>query len=691
MERVNRFRARILLAVFIAIIGFFAFQLYDTQIIQTGGKPADNTTVFITRTDVKAARGDILDRNGNVMVSNRASYDLVLITEVLLYADGTNQYIYDLVKTCDDLGVKYNCHFPVSAPPYTYTLDQQNSIWRGYFQQYLADYNLDSDITAPLLMEKLRKRYSIPAEWSDEEAWKVIGVRYEMSLRPIVRSLPNYVFLSDASDEALSAIVELTVPGLRVESSTVREYNTTYAAHILGAVGAMSPEQWAHYETIPGYNMDSKIGLSGLEAAYEEYLHGVDGVRIDTFAVDGTLISSYYDTEPQAGSNVEVSIDINMQMAAETKLASVIEGLRAQEKETADGKDAEGGAVVAMDVKTGQILVCASYPTYDPAEYFTKYSELVKADYNPLYNRALLNAYPPGSTYKMATIIAAMENNIIGPDTVIYDKGLYDKYEDFKVSCLQWSATGGRYTHREVTAARALKVSCNYFFYVLSERLKIADLDYVAKTLGLGEPTGVELYESTGYRANPETKKWLYSDPDYQTWVSGDMLTCVIGQSDNRFTPLQLCVYTATIANKGDRYKATFMNRVVSADYTSLLAENKPQLVDHLEMTTTTYSTVKLGMWQVANESGGTAYTVFRNFPITIGAKTGTAEQFWGQSDNGAFVCFAPFDEPQIAIAVYVEKGGHGSTVASVAKDILSVYFDVDDVSDVVVYENKIN
>ena len=693
MERISRFRGRVLLLLFIVLLGFFAFSLYDVQIIQTGGQPADNTTTYTTETRVKAARGEILDSNGNVLVSNRASYDLVLNHYVILSSDGTNANLYRLVKTCDEKGIKYNDHFPVTAPPYTYTLDSQNSIWRGYFQAFLAEDNLDSDITAPLLMEKLRTRYRIPEDWSDEDARKVVGLRYELSLRqtPSIRSLSNFVFLTDATDDELSAIVELNIPGMRVEPSTVREYNTTYAAHILGAVGAMNPEQWEHYKNVPGYAMDSEIGLSGLEGAYEEFLHGVDGTRVDTVTADGTLISSYYSVEPQAGSNVEVSIDINMQMAAETKLASVIENLRAQEKEDADGKDAEGGAVVAMDVKTGQVLVCASYPTYDPAEYFTKYNELSTQDFNPLYNRALLNAYPPGSTYKMATIIAAMENEIIYPYTVIYDKGLYDRYEDFKVSCLQWSSSGGRYTHKEVDAVRALKVSCNYFFYVISEKLKIADLDEVAKRLGLGEPTGIELYESTGYRANPETKKWLYSDPDYQTWVAGDMLTCVIGQSDNRFTPMQLCVYTAAIANKGDRYKATFMNRIVSADYTTLLAENKPQLVDHLEMSTTTYTTVKQGMWQVANESGGTAYSVFKNFPITIGAKTGTAEQFWGQSDNGAFVCFAPFDDPQIAIAVYVEKGGHGSTVASVAKDILSIYFDVDDVSDVIVYENKIN
>ncbi len=692
MERVSRFRSRLMLVLFLVVVGFFAFKLYDIQIIETGGQQVDTSTTFTTLTRVKAARGNILDRNGNVLVGNRASYDLTINHSVLLSASGTNANLLRLVETCEEKGIEYNDHFPVSeTAPFTYKLDEQSNLWQGYFKTYLASRgNLDSDITAPLLVEKLRGQYSIPKDWTDDQARKVLGLRYEMSLRTCVTALPLYVFLTDASDEVLSTIVELNIPGLRVEPSTVREYNTTYAAHILGAVGAMSADQWEYYKNDKRYAMDSEIGVSGLEAAYEEYLHGVDGLRVDVVAVDGTLISSKYSEEPQAGSNVQVSIDINLQMAAETKLASVIENLRSQE-EGADGFDARGGAVVAIEVNTGQVLVSASYPTYDPAKYFQEYKELEAAEYTPLKNRALTEAYPPGSTYKVCSVISALESGAISPTYSTYDVGYYDKYPGLFLTCLQWTMSYHLSTHGDVDCAKALKQSCNYFFYKISEAMKISHLDDTAKALGLGESTGIELYEVKGYRANPENKKKLYSDPEYQTWVAGDMLTCVIGQSDNRFTPIQLCVYAATVAAGGDRYKATFMNRVVSADYTSLLAENKPELVSSMEIKPSTMAVVKQGMWKVANERGGTAYSAFKEFPIEIAAKTGTAQQYWNESDNGSFICFAPYDKPQIAVAVYVEKGGHGSTVATVAREILNVYFDVDDVNDVTVYENKIN
>lgn len=353
MERITRNRARLLLVLFSLILVFYAYRLYDEQIVKTGGSK-DNATTFTTLTRVKAARGDILDRNGNLLVSNRASYDLVINHYVLLSANNTNDHLYRLIKRCEQAGIEYTDHFPVSAQrPFTYTLDDYSSAWQGHFQKYLEyKTKLDSDISAPLLVQTLRERYKMPAEWTDEEARKVIGLRYEMDLRNCVVSLSQYVLLSDASDDILSAIVELNIPGLNVEASTVREYNTPYAAHILGYVGAMSPEQWEHYKTIPGYKMDSEVGQDGLEAAYEEYLHGVDGLREDVVTADGTLVSSHYIEEPKAGANVEVSIDINLQMAAEDKMASVIQELRS--KTGRDGSDAEGGAVVAMDVKTGQ-------------------------------------------------------------------------------------------------------------------------------------------------------------------------------------------------------------------------------------------------------------------------------------------------------------------------------------------------
>lgn len=691
MERISRVRATVILLLFVLVLAFFIYTMYDLQVIETGGV-IDNTTTFTTITRVKAARGDLLDTNGNKLVGNRASYDLVLNHYVLLSAEGTNDHLYNLIKICEEQGITYTDHFPVSSQkPFVYTLDEYNATWKGYFQTFL-DYQggLDSDITAPLLVEKLREIYDIPEEWTEDEARKVIGLRYELSLRNCVSSLSNYVFMSDADDESLSTIVELNIPGLNVEPSTVREYSTVYAAHILGTVGAMNAEQWEYYQNVPGYEMDTLIGQSGLEQAYEEYLHGTDGWREDTVAADGTLISSRYLTEPKAGSNVEISIDINLQMVAETRLASVITDLRAQD-EDADGHDAEGGSVVAIDVKTGQILICASYPTFDPATYYEKYNELLTADYSPLTNRALQETYPPGSAYKMVTTIAALENNVITPETTITDKGAFTKYASsgLELKCMVYSAYGA--THHTINVSQALMYSCNYFYYTIGDQLDIEELDEVAKAMGLGESTGVELPEAVGYRANEETKKELYTGTD-RVWVKGDMLTAVIGQSDNRFTPLQLAVYTATLANKGVRNKATFMKRIVSSDYQELLAENTPKVLSELKMKQSTIDAYFEGMHLVVDNPNGTGFSLqWRNLPAESAGKTSTAEQYWGSSDNGAFVCFAPLDDPEIAIAIYIEKAGHGSTLTSIARAILREYFNVGTVSDVNVYENKIS
>jgi penicillin-binding protein 2 len=341
-------------------------------------------------------------------------------------------------------------------------------------------------------------------------------------------------------------------------------------------------------------------------------------------------------------------------------------------------------------VKTGQILACANYPTYDPADYYEKYDELLEAEFSPLTNRALQTIYPPGSAYKMVPSIAALESKAITPETRIYDNGVFDKYSCLTLYCLAHTSYG--VSHGNINVAEALMYSCNYFYYSLGELVSIEKVDYVAKQLGLGEPTGVELPESVGYRANEETKKELYSGTD-RVWVMGDQLPAMIGQSDNRFTPLQLAVYTAAIANKGVRYKATFMNRVVSTDYQELLAENKPTVAAKLEMKESTIDAIFEGMHWVTWSRTGTAYNggAWRYMPVNAAGKTSTAQQYWGASDNGAFVCFAPLEDPEIAIAVYVEKAGHGSTLASIAKNMLDVYFDVDEVGDVVSFENQLS
>ena len=686
MERITRFRARILAAIFIGIVLFFAFKLYDLQIIQSKGKTQTQATVTVL-TRVKASRGHIHDTNGNVLVANRASYDLTLNHYVLISAKGTSDYLYKLVKRCQEVGIEYEEHFPISKErPFVYTLDQYNSAWQNYFQQYLAYLGgLDSDITAPTLIKHLRQHYKLPASWTEEEVRQVLGLWYEMDLRRCVGALPLYVFLEDVSDENLASIMELNVPGMNVEASNVREYSTQYAAHILGYVGPMSASQWEQYKTNKDYSMDSEIGQSGLEAQYEKYLHGVDGWREDTFAMDGTLVESHYRTEPKAGSNVEVTIDINLQRVAEEEMEKLFTAMRADEN--ADGKNVEGGAVVVIEVKTGKLLVCSSYPTYDLRTFSEDYNDILQREYDPLFNRALLGTYPPGSTYKMNMVVAAIDSGLITSETTITDKGVFSKYAPgFTANCLAY--TSSHRVHGTIPAWEALMVSCNYFFYELGDKIRLSAMDSTAKALGLGEPTGVELKEYIGTRANEQTKAALYKG-DKKKFYKADQILAAIGQSDNRFTPIQLAVYTATLANRGTRYKATFLNRVVSADYRQLLEESVPSIVSQLSISDDAYNAYSKGMYNVAHNKKGTADKYFLNYPIKIAAKTGTAQNGGNLPDNGAFVCYAPFDDPQIAVAVYGEKAAHGGDLGPIVKGILDEYFQVGEAADVTTYENQ--
>lgn len=710
MERVTRARAIALLLIFATILTLYSSRLFNLQIIETDGN-TDNTDVYVTQTRVKAARGDILDRNGNILVGNRASYDLVFNHYVITSSDNTNDSLMRLIEKTRELGITYMDHFPITKDrPFEYTLTDYTTAWQGYFQSYLRDRSIDSDITAPLLMQRMRERYKIPEEWSDADARAVVGLRYEFDLRGVV-NLSSYVFMEDVSDEHLSALLELNTPGLMVEASTVREYHTKYAAHILGTMGAMTNKQWLKVKEAyedgegPEYYMDAQIGQSGFEAAFESYLHGVDGLRRDTVDKNGAIISQeYYEgKEPHAGNNVETTIDINLQIIAEDALADIIDWLQNPEDSKTDknqeltGRDVEGAAVVVMKVKTGEILACASYPTYNPITYNQDYEEILKADFDPLFNRAFHATYAPGSTFKMVTLYAAMElgggteGRLFEYGETINAQGKYRAYEDqgFAPACLLWNAYGRM--HGVIDAAKALEVSCNYFFYELSDRfISGATLDEAAKGFGLGEKTGIELDEAVGMRANAETKAKLYKGA-MASWGVGDKLNASIGQSENRLTPLQLCVYVATVANKGVRMKATFLNRVVASDYRTLVYQNEPKVASTLKMSNATYGTIVQGMKQVITGPSGTARNTMRGTSVEVAAKTGTAETGRLGSDDGSFVCFAPVDNPEIAIAVFGEKAAHGATLGRVAKDVIEHYFYQVQASAVNTYENQVS
>ncbi len=715
MERITRFRASILLTLVLAMVVFMAGRLYYLQIIETGGE-VDNTTTFTTVTRVKAARGTIFDRNGKVLVGNRASYDLVINHYVLTNSANPNQSLYDLVKLCQELGIALTDHLPVTREaPFRYTLESYNTTWQRFFQQFLENRGgLDSDITAPLLIQELRKSYLIPEEWTDEEARTVLGLRYELTLRTLDTGLSNYVFQTDVSNEHLSAIVELNVPGMRVEASTIREFQTSAAAHVLGYVGSMSPEQWEYYKTvdrvpdIDDYLMDAEVGQSGFELAFEEYLHGIDGWRYDEVTADGTIIDSWYDPAPIAGSNVEVTLDISLQEVAEESVDQVMQALYAKntqkddeddedddgeaDTEDTDGADAGGAAVVVMEVGTGEVLVCGSYPTYDLKTLFDDYDELIRNERNPLLNRALGALYPPGSTLKPGMTVAAMESGLITPKTKIQDKGEWELSDVFSLYCLHFSKYGMFHGGDEgITAAYALEVSCNYFYYTIGDLMDISDSDFYLEQLGLGQKTGVELYEEAGHRANEQTKQELYPE-GYRTFSQAERLQASIGQSDHLFTPIQLCTYVSTLASQGVRYEATFLNQVVSSDYRTLIKAHSPNVLSVLDISDETYKAYVEGMMAVAHGDDGTASDTFYNYPMKICAKTGTAETgYTVGSDNGAFICFAPAENPQIAIAIYGERAGHGSDMAAIAKAILDYYFEVGFGSGVEVGENQLS
>ena len=510
----------------------------------------------------------------------------------------------------------------------------------------------------------------------------MISIRYELDLRRWT-SLPTYVLLNDVDSVSLAAITELNIPGVNVETSTVRQYNTTYAAHILGRIGLMNAEEYEIYKE-KDYAMDAYVGKEGLERAFEDDLHGTDGLRVTTISADGTVLEEYYKTMPQAGKNIELTIDIDLQKVSEDALKAHILSLRE------DDGDAEGGAVVVQQVKTGQILACASYPTFDPATYSQKYNELLETDFAPLYNRALQAAYPPGSTYKMVTTIASIDSGTIGRWVEIEDKGIYRRFEDmgYTPRCMLYTTAGA--THGYVNAMEALAVSCNYYFYEVGYQTGITKIDEVAKALGLGEATGVELDESVGRRANAETKKLLYSK-GYDGWYDADTVAAAIGQSENRFTPMQLACYTSALANHGTRYKATFLQRVLSSDYSELLYESTPVVASQLNISDEAYAAYTEGMRLSVTWANGTSHYYLGDYDVAVCAKTGTAEHGGNGSDNAAYVLYAPADDPQIAIAVYVEKGTPGSRLAKVARAILDAYFSTSSNVDTVPAENIAN
>ena len=495
----------------------------------------------------------------------------------------------------------------------------------------------------------------------------------------------------------ISSIMEQKLAGIEVDRAYVREYSTEYAAHILGYTGLMTQEEYERYSLL-NYANDAMVGKDGIEYAFESYLHGKDGEVKETRNAAGTILATEYIVEPEPGNHIYLTIDSVLQEQTERILASGVESLKktyAQARAEAAGRgepydpefkdEITGAAAVVVDVRTGEPLAMASWPTYDVSTVVENYAELLETPNAPLFNRALMGAYAPGSTFKPCTAVAALESGVITPSTTILDRGIYDYYSSPQPRCWIYSSYGS--THGRVNVSEAITVSCNYFFYEVGRLTGIKTLDDYATQFGLGQYTGIEIggpnsAEAKGALASPE-----YAEANDLEWSDGQTLTAAIGQSYNLFTPLQLANYIATLVGNGEHYAAHLLKNVKTYNNSAVVYAYDKDPVNVVEMQDSTVEAIKTGMHDLTT---GSLSTYFSKCVVSAGAKTGTAETGVTDANNGTFVCFAPYDDPQIAVAVVIEKGGAGAALAETAVDILNAYFSREEIGTAIIGENTL-
>lgn len=679
----------------VTLIALCVVTLYKLQIIEGAAYYEESQNNQASNQTVTAARGNILDRYGRVLVSNRECYNLK-ISDTRLFSDEVedpNAVILEMINMVEAAGETYIDDLPITKePPFEYT--DMTALQRTLLTAYLDSKGLDEDTTAVELMSYFRTRYDIANSYNAEEMRKIASVRYALNVRYSINTNP-YVFVEDASIDLISDLMGVVGNVVEVETSYVREYNTQYAAHILGYVQAMSEEDMEKYrpqDENSGYDYDTKVGRDGVEYTFEDWLHGTNGTARVTRTASGTITSTVYTEDPVPGNHVYLTIDIQLQEAVERILETGIYELQLKRDEdnakyTMEGKldevreDIQGGAIVVVDVKTGEPLAIASYPTFDLSSIIEDYSDLLEAENDPLFNRALMGAYAPGSTFKPCTVIAGLTENIINTETQIECTGIFTKYESqgYAPACWIYTQMDGQLTHGYDNVTEALKDSCNIFFYTVADDLGIRKLMEYAEDFGLGESTGIELTETTGNMSNPDN----HLNYDVDAWVDGDTVQAGIGQSDSMFTPLQIAEYCAAIANGGTRHSAALLKSVRSYDYSRQLYQNKTEVLSTVDSADYNWAAVQRGMYLMANDitsSSSTVYYALSNYSyngvsLPVAAKTGTSQLGEDKTNNAIFMCYAPFDDPEIAIAIVVERGQSGANLSKMARNVLDAYF----------------
>jgi len=676
----NRFL--ILSLAYAAFAFIIVFRLFNLQIVEGEKYDIYLQTRVLKEITIKAPRGKILDRNGVPLALNRQGFAVDIVKTDITNAE-LNEMLLKLVELFEKNNVSYASSLSkyLTFNPITFNGRSKEAV--RSWQKNSNRLNMkDEDVTDdPVeLFKYLRKvKFKIDDSYTDEEAYKIMLLRYEILI-------DNWNFttggsVSLAKDVGMDVVSEIEerhheFPGIITSIEPVREYvDAVEEAHVLGYIGAISQEQYENLKD-EGYKNNDFIGKAGVEKSAERYLRGRDGKRSIEVDTSGRLVHSQETIPPIPGCDVILTIDTNLQSVAMESLARNIELIR-NKKENANYNDACAGAVVALDVNSGEVLVMASYPSFDP-QIFLKALEDKQAQQaivelnndktKPQLNRTIQEIYAPGSTFKPLTAIAALEKGVITPtNNRIYDAG-YTNIGGRDLYCLEKPYYG----HGWLNLKSALETSCNIYFYELGVKTTIDTLSHWAGQFGLGKKTGIDLpSEVSGMMSSIELKKKLRND----IWRPADTAQVAIGQFDNAFTPLQLANYVATIANGGKRYTPYVIKKVVRYDG-SIVNETKPSYTK-VPVKESTIDAVKEGMIAVAQGIDGTAYKSFIGLPFQVAGKTGTAQTSRDakRSANALFVCYAPADDPQIAIAVVVERGAWGSNVAPIARDIIDEYF----------------
>ncbi len=670
-------RMMLLIAAAAVIIGLYGFRLIFLQLVNGDSFTAQATNTTDYKFTVTAARGDIVDSKGERIASSTTGYSVVL-NKLLMGDEDLDTMLQKIVGLLGKNGESWNDSLLIGQPDaaghYEFTAASDNAAEQKALAAMKDNLGLQQYATADDVMEKLVEDYDL-ADFSLYWQRVLSGIHYEMQLQAF-SNVNNFVMAENVSEATVATIKEnsLSLPGVEIVETSTRSYEQgTVLPHVLGRVGKITAEKWKVTDengqvTYPlkekGYNMNDIIGISGLESAYEDQLRGKDGVETITRNSDGVIVNTALTTVPEPGHTVQLTIDSEFQKAVDQALAKNVEWIK---NTYADSKQANAGAVVVIDVKTGGVLAASNYPSFDQNLYAAQYNEYSADENMPLFNRALQGLYTPGSTYKPSVAVAGLDTGLLNRNSTVNCTRVYTYYKDYRPRCAQHGHGNG-----PIDVVNAIKWSCNIFFYDVGRRLTSDVYDAYAYKLGLGQRTGVEVSEALGHLT---TK----NDSNYTESLD---IQAAIGQGNTAVTPIQLATYAATLANRGTRYRTHFVKAILDSNTGETLEETQPEVMDVVEDKGETFDLVREGMKGVAQTIPALAA-----YPYTIACKTGSPQRSEGyyvgstykHYTNAAMIAYGPAEDPEIAIGVVVEYGGAGARTGQLVADIFNAYYAMKD------------